>query len=242
MACCYTAVRVFKLVPTSTPYPVQHSMHLFWEVAEFMANTLVFFYFGVIVAERIYVGHSPPEGDVKLLEGADWGWAILNWVMLNLIRFVTISLLKPLMNRIGAEGFSWYDVIVATWAGLRGAVGLSLGLILYLESIEEGSRIDGKCGSTSLHCLHCSGSQCRTPGYPMFNGGNVKFLIAYTIRMQLPTYEQHSLSQRRVPSNSILSAAVPLCCSKHLIVVWCALLHLFEDCACCCGVDLVLRW
>ena len=127
-------------------------MHLFWEVAEFIANTLVFFYFGVIVAERVYVGHTPQSGEEALLKGSDWGWAIMNWIMLNLIRFTTISLLKPLMNRISVEGFSWYDVIVATWAGLRGAVGLSLGLILYLESIEEGSRINARCAVSPLSC------------------------------------------------------------------------------------------
>lgn len=127
-------------------FHVQHSMHLFWEVAEFMANTLVFFVFGVIVAERIYVGHNPPEGGPPDLEGADWGWAIANWVFLNLIRFCTISMLKPLMNRVGADGFTWYDVIVATWAGLRGAVGLSLGLIIYLTAVNDPEKgLDQKC-------------------------------------------------------------------------------------------------
>jgi hypothetical protein len=125
---------------------LQHSMHLFWEVAEFIGNTLVFFVFGVIIAERIYVGYNP-EGDTDaILRGEDWGWAMLNWVLLNAIRFVTLVVLKPVMSRIGEE-FTWVDVIVATWAGLRGAVGLSLGLLVYLTSVAPNSRIDAQCAS-----------------------------------------------------------------------------------------------
>eukprot|EP00892_Ulva_mutabilis_P004618 jgi/Ulvmu1/2528/UM138_0033.1 len=147
---------------------VGHAMHIFWEVAEFIANTLVFFYFGIIIAERIWVGHNGADDDnvtVVLVEedaaatapvdtssgdavlrGQDWGWAVLNWIVLNVIRFVTISILKPFMGQF-ADGFSWKDVIMATWAGLRGAVGLSLALIVYLEEREArnspgGSEID----------------------------------------------------------------------------------------------------
>jgi NhaP-type Na+/H+ or K+/H+ antiporter len=129
---------------------VQHSMHLFWEVTEFMANTLVFFVFGVIIAERIYVGYNPADGSEALLKVEDWGWAVLNWVLLNAIRFVTLVICKPFMTWTSAEEFTWIDVIVATWAGLRGAVGLSLALIVYLTSAAPDSKIDVKCASSPV--------------------------------------------------------------------------------------------
>ena len=126
-------------------------MHIFWDVLEFMANTVVFFYFGIIIAARIWDGHQSStfeQGDEaasnltespvdrKLLEGKDYGYAVLNWVFLNLIRLAVIAAMQPLLNRHG-DGFSWRDVLLATWAGLRGAVGLSLALIVDLESIER---------------------------------------------------------------------------------------------------------
>jgi NhaP-type Na+/H+ or K+/H+ antiporter len=123
----------------------QHAMHLFWEVAEFFGNTLVFFWFGVVIAERIWTGHNPEAGDEGLLLASDWGWAILNWVLLNVIRFVTLAICMPFMRWSSADGFDWKDVIVATWAGLRGAVGLALALLLYLISEKPGSKIDSRC-------------------------------------------------------------------------------------------------
>lgn len=142
-------------------------MHIFWEVSEFIANTLVFFYFGVIIADRIWAGHrgsSEEESALRLargateeavLKGADWGWAVLNWIVLNIIRFCTISMLKPLMSQF-SDGFSWKDVVMATWAGLRGAVGLSLALIVYLEEREGKSDIDPSCAP----CLHQQAISC----------------------------------------------------------------------------------
>jgi hypothetical protein len=129
-------------------------MHLFWEVAEFMGNTLVFFFFGVIIAERVYDGYNPENGSEPLLNSWDWGWAIVNWVLLNVIRFVTLAMLKPFMTWTSQEPFTWHDVIVATWAGLRGAVGLSLALIVYLTSVNEVTpKMDDRCATLSLRLL-----------------------------------------------------------------------------------------
>lgn len=145
---------------------VQHAMHIFWEVAEFIANTLVFFYFGVIIAERIWTGHrGTDDGHVveeAVLTGADWGWAVLNWVVLNVIRFCTISALKPFMGMF-SDGFSWKDVVMATWAGLRGAVGLSLALIVYLAQREGGSNIDPTFAPPCLLQRSACRRKCRTP-------------------------------------------------------------------------------
>jgi NhaP-type Na+/H+ or K+/H+ antiporter len=125
----------------------------FWEVLEFLANTLVFFYFGIIISLRISNGHEEPvtptgshagTGAVSLLNASDYGYAVLNWVLLNLIRLLTLIILKPVLNHFG-DGFSWKDVIMATWAGLRGAVGLSLALILDLAARNDKASIDRRC-------------------------------------------------------------------------------------------------
>lgn len=154
---------------------VQHGMHIFWETLEYMANSVVFFYFGVLIAVRIYVGHqsgSPSEADgeeapamaaaaeeiaagevvqaeEQLLEGRDWGYAVLNWVLLNVIRFVVIAIFKPFLERVG-DGFSWQDTFLATWAGLRGAVGLSLALIVDLaqQQPDASPNLDGRYAPT----------------------------------------------------------------------------------------------
>ena len=137
---------------------VQHSMHAVWDVLEFMANTLVFFYFGVLISVRIYEGHqqaadaetidSGVQADInaeqeQTLFAKDWGYAVLNWVLLFFIRLIVLALVKPVLSRVG-DGFSWKDVLLGTWAGLRGAVGLSLALIVDLASQQPGSTIDSR--------------------------------------------------------------------------------------------------
>lgn len=71
------------------------------------------------------------------LYASDWGWAVLAWLLLLVIRLVCISLAKPFLNLFG-DGLSWADVAICTWAGLRGAVGLSLALIIDLASAQQG--------------------------------------------------------------------------------------------------------
>jgi NhaP-type Na+/H+ or K+/H+ antiporter len=135
--------------------PLQHALHIFWEVLEFLANTLVFFYFGIIISVRIYKGHFPEHGGEgnavpkQLLFAKDYGYAILSWLYLNLLRLVTIIILKPFLSYYG-DGFSWQDVYVCTWAGLRGAVGLSLALIVDLAARNEEYAIDQRCAMCCL--------------------------------------------------------------------------------------------
>jgi NhaP-type Na+/H+ or K+/H+ antiporter len=133
-------------------------MHAVWDVLEFIANTLVFFYFGVLISVRIYEGHQTSvddetratgsEADITAAEeqtlfARDWGYAVLNWLLLLVIRLITLAFVKPVLARVG-DGFSWKDVLLGTWAGLRGAVGLSLALIVDLASSQPGSTIDSR--------------------------------------------------------------------------------------------------
>ena len=57
------------------------------------------------------------------------------------IRTFVVFLLYPLLSRTGA-GLSWQGAVVASWGGLRGAVGLALSLVMKSEmSNNDGTRI-----------------------------------------------------------------------------------------------------
>ena len=143
---------------SSSAAPVQHAMHTVWETLEFMANTFVFVYAGTLIAARIWEGHhgsitvfgeasTAAEEDApaeQTLFGKDWAYALLNWVLLNVIRFVTLALMKPVLNTVN-DGFSWTDVALATWAGLRGAVGLSLALVVDLQALQGEAGASQRC-------------------------------------------------------------------------------------------------
>ena len=51
------------------------------------------------------------------------------WIILGFIRSGVVALLSPLLRRIG-YGLSIKEAIVMVWGGLRGAVSLSLALLV----------------------------------------------------------------------------------------------------------------
>ncbi|KAG7597045.1 Cation/H+ exchanger [Arabidopsis suecica] len=97
------------------------SLHHFWEMAAYIANTLVFILSGVIIAEGILSGRAISY------KGNSWGFLFLLYLYVQLSRCVVVGVLYPLLCRFG-YGLDWKESIILTWSGLRGAVSLSLAL------------------------------------------------------------------------------------------------------------------
>jgi NhaP-type Na+/H+ or K+/H+ antiporter len=108
---------------------VAHFLHEFWELAAFIANTLIFLIVGVVIALRV----SFTASDFLVL--------ILVYIAILIVRAGVLALFYPLMKRIG-YGLSPKDGVIAWWGGLRGAIGLALALIVASEKvIDEEIRI-----------------------------------------------------------------------------------------------------
>ncbi|MDF1672434.1 MAG: cation:proton antiporter [Vicingaceae bacterium] len=96
---------------------VQHFLHEFWELAAFIANTLIFLIVGVVIAERtVFTGN-----DVLIL--------FIIYIGIFIVRAIVMMLFYPAMKRIG-YGLDRKDAIVAWYGALRGAIGLALALIV----------------------------------------------------------------------------------------------------------------
>ncbi len=96
---------------------VNHFLHEFWELAAFIANTLIFIIVGVVIVLRTVF---TPMDLVILL---------IMYVGITVARAGMIGMFYPIMKKIG-YGMSKNDAIVLWWGGLRGAVGLALALIV----------------------------------------------------------------------------------------------------------------
>ena len=68
--------------------------------------------------------------DIQGLGYVDFLIAALLYVALTFIRFTSIACLFPVMKNWG-DGLKKEDVVVMTWGGLRGAVGLALALVVF---------------------------------------------------------------------------------------------------------------
>ncbi|CAH8353881.1 unnamed protein product [Eruca vesicaria subsp. sativa] len=133
------------------------SLHHFWEMVAYIANTLVFILSGVIIAEGDFSSRKISY------EGASWGFLFLLYLYVQLSRCVMVGVLYPLLRRFG-YGLDWKESIILTWSGLRGAVSLSLALSVkqssgnsYLSS-ETGTRFLFLTGGIVFLTLVVNGS------------------------------------------------------------------------------------
>ena len=92
-------------------------MENFWELAGYIANTLIFILVGLVIAMRVDISWTGLLACVCIYIG------------INIIRLLVIFLFYPLMKRCG-YGLSIRECILLGWGGLRGALGLTLALIV----------------------------------------------------------------------------------------------------------------
>ncbi|CAN6727945.1 unnamed protein product [Malus baccata var. baccata] len=99
----------------------QQSLHHFWEMVAFIANTLIFILSGVVIAEGVLSGENVFD------HGKSWFYLILLYVYVQVSRFIVVAVSFPLLQYFG-YGLDWKEAIILIWSGLRGAVALSLSL------------------------------------------------------------------------------------------------------------------
>jgi NhaP-type Na+/H+ or K+/H+ antiporter len=118
-----------------------HTIHHIWSYVGFVAETAIFIISGIIMGERASLDNTIIYTDYIKLVGI--------YVFLHLIRFVMILLCWPVLIKIGYS-MSFKQVILCSYAGLRGAVGLSLALM-----VTQSSKIDRHIQDLVL--LHVAG-------------------------------------------------------------------------------------
>ncbi|KAG8637593.1 sodium/hydrogen exchanger 8 isoform X3 [Manihot esculenta] len=106
----------------------QQSLHHFWEMVAYIANTLIFILSGVVIAESVLdsdnIFHN--HGN-HFLNGNSWGYLFLLYVFVQVSRFIVVGVLFPFLKYFG-YGLDWKEATILIWSGLRGAVALSLSL------------------------------------------------------------------------------------------------------------------
>lgn len=101
----------------------------FWELAAFLANSLVFLMIGI--SEEIFLL------DLARLSGLAWMTAAVIAIVL-LGRAATILLFVPAYNRLGrGQPVDLRSQVVLFWGGLRGAVALALALGLSTRTLAD---------------------------------------------------------------------------------------------------------
>lgn len=113
---CFSRYGATKVSPE-----VQHFLHDFWHMLEYLANTLIFVLTGVIIVLK----NTKPTWE-------DWMNLGITCMGIYVIRTMIMFMFLPVFQRM-KYGFSWKDAIICSWGGLRGAVGLALALVIHLD-------------------------------------------------------------------------------------------------------------
>lgn len=104
----------------------EHSVHHVWGYIGFVAETVIFILTGLIMGQRAVSNSLIGGWDVfKLVVGT--------YPILHVIRFVIIMMFWPLLARLG-YGLTFNQAVLITYAGLRGAVGMSLALMVSVDN------------------------------------------------------------------------------------------------------------
>ncbi|KAJ1697251.1 hypothetical protein LUZ63_005763 [Rhynchospora breviuscula] len=102
------------------------------EMVAYIANTLIFILSGVVIADGVLHNDSHFER-----HGTSWGYLLLLYVFVQISRVIVVASLYPLLRQFG-YGLDWRESLILIWAGLRGAVALSLSLSVKRESDAPG--------------------------------------------------------------------------------------------------------
>ena len=99
-------------------------MKNFWSTLEHLLNTLLFCLGGVVWG-RVLVNNDVED----LFSGRDWGYLILLFILLTIIRFVLIGICYPILANVGLKT-NWQESVFLSYGGLRGAVGIALAIAI----------------------------------------------------------------------------------------------------------------
>jgi len=104
----------------------EHAVHHVWGYVGFIAETIIFILSGLIMGERAMMPDTKVGAMdvVKLLFGT--------YPLLHIIRLAVFLMFWPILRKFG-YGLTLNQLILCSYAGLRGAVGLSLALMVCVD-------------------------------------------------------------------------------------------------------------
>ena len=112
-----------------------HANHSFWGEVGYVATSIIFILAGVKSRDKIarFIDEAATtvdvESDAKFHLGNQMMLNLVLWVVLTIIRAAVVGLLSPILRKIG-YGLTMKEAAVMVWGGLRGAVSLSLALLV----------------------------------------------------------------------------------------------------------------
>jgi hypothetical protein len=136
--------------------------------AEFLLNTLLFALGGLIWAAISFSSLT-----TKRVKSEDYGWLLLFYVLMLVIRFFQVGLFYPILSRIGLKS-NWKEGAFLAYGGLHGSVGVALGLNLLQYIIKNTDEGDTKRDAAAILQFFGGGGTLLTL---LINGTSAGFIL-----------------------------------------------------------------
>ena len=151
-----------------------------WDFLAFIAQTVIYFLTGIIIGGAVF-----RDGNIT---GFDWAMLGVNCILQYLARALMIACFYPILKKVGYS-INWKSFIVYVHSGLRGTVGLVLGLTVWFDQ-EYSERL------RTISVLHLAGLACFTV---IFNGFSAKAILKL-LKLGRTTHEQEIAVSQAVKS------------------------------------------
>lgn len=151
-----------------------------WDFLAFLAQTVIYFLTGIIIGGAVF-----RDGNIT---GFDWAMLGVNCILQYLARALMIACFYPILKKVGYS-INWKSFIVYVHSGLRGTVGLVLGLTVWFDS-DYSERL------RTVTVLHLAGLACFTV---IFNGFSAKGILRL-LKLGRTTHEQEIAVSQAVKS------------------------------------------
>ena len=112
-----------------------HANHAFWSELGYICTSFIFLLSGVKSRDKIarFLDEAATTIDIEADEqfhlGNQMTYNFLLWIIMTFIRAFVVLVLAPFLTRIG-YGLTPKEAAVMVWGGLRGAISLSLALLV----------------------------------------------------------------------------------------------------------------
>jgi len=125
-----------------------HAMHIVWGILGHLANTVIFFVAGMIIAGPDVLGSS------AFLDSfwRRFSKLLVLFILIQIIRALMIALLWPILSR-GHYEFNVRQAAAMSYGGIRGAVGLCLALVVQETLSQYESPYGDEKQEASVHIL-----------------------------------------------------------------------------------------
>jgi len=146
-------------------------MHSYMVLAEYLLNTLLFALGGLLWGA---ISFENKKDDHPMIKGDDYGWLLVFYGLMVVIRFFQVGLFYPLYSRIGLHS-NPKEATFFAFAGLHGSVGVALGLSLVQAIFKEVTDVEDprRHAATILQFLGGGGTLLTL----LINGTSAEFVL-----------------------------------------------------------------